>query len=636
MKTFRIILSFLIYNSCLFSQNVSYKVSDIKDELIKNAKAAIRYRQVDFEVKSEHQATMNVSYAITVLNENGIENSLFREYYDKFSRINNIKAVVYDQNGEKIKRVLADDIIDYSAISGYSIYEDNRIKFINPKYRTVPFTVEYSYQVELKGFLNFPSWVLYDDYNISVEKSRFQVIVPANYKFRYLERNIDVKVNVQQSKDFFTYTWEVANLPAIKSEPYSLPVKEYMPMILTAPSDFELAGYTGNCDTWKNFGEWVNKLMNGRNVLPLETQNIIKDLIKDARDDREIAEILYAYLQNKTRYVSIQVGIGGYQPFEASTVDKLSYGDCKALTNYMKSILEVAGIKSYYCLVYAGENAPRLFRDFPSAQFNHAFLCVPVENDTIWLECTSQHLPCGYAGTFTDDREVLLVDENGGKIVHTKTYTQEENKQLRNVNVILDGNGNGIARIHTEYQGSFLESIHPVLISDDFDKKKIMYERIKIPNFEIISFSHELVKKRKPAVNENIEVALRNFGVVMGNRMLCNLNLMNQLDNIPIRMSDRRSDIFIRRSSIEVDTVNFIIPEGYTVYKLPSGGTVNSKFGEYKTNAIFIDNTVKFIRYFNMHKGTYPVIEYDDFVNFFESILNEDEAKMILNKEDGY
>ena len=136
-----------------FSQEVDYNVSNIPDALKKNAKAVIRRNEIEIIIKSPKDAVMNVTYAITVLNENGIDNSYFVQYYDKFTKVNSIKANVFDANGKKIKRIPADEIIDHSAISGYSIYEDNRVKFIDPRIRTVPFTFEYSYSFVEKRIL---------------------------------------------------------------------------------------------------------------------------------------------------------------------------------------------------------------------------------------------------------------------------------------------------------------------------------------------------------------------------------------------------------------------------------------------------------------------------------------------------
>ena len=61
-------------------------------------------------------------------------------------------------------------------------------------------------------------------------------------------------------------------------------------------------------------------------------------------------------MQSRTRYASIQLGIGGYKPAPAMEVSEKGYGDCKGLTNYMSALLKEAGITSYYTWVKSGAN----------------------------------------------------------------------------------------------------------------------------------------------------------------------------------------------------------------------------------------------------------------------------------------
>jgi hypothetical protein len=621
-----------LFPSIIFAKDVKYKVAEIPAELKENAKAVVRNNKVVFEIKSINSAVMQVDYAITILNKNGINNSYFIEFYNKFRKISNIKAKIYNERGEKIKKISNEKIKDYSAISGYSLYADNRVKYIDPEIRITPFTVEYSYKIKFKGLLHFPSFLIYSDYNISVEKSTFKVIAPKDYILRYFERNINTKVKIGQNDKFTSYTWDTTNAYAIKKEAYSLPLTEYCPVVFIAPSEFEIDKYKGNCESWKNFGMWINQLNSERDILSVEAQNKIKNLVNNIDDDFEKIKVLYDYLQNNTRYVSIQVGIGGWQPFEAETVERLSYGDCKALTNYMKTILKIAGIKSCYALVNAGKNAPQLIREFPSNQFNHAFLFVPLKNDTIWLECTSQHAACGYIGGFTDDRDVLAINDEGGKIVHTKIYTGNDNKQITKTAVILDSQGNGSVNIKADYQGVVYDKMRSILRSDDADKKKLLYRNIKIPSFDIRSFNHEEIKNIIPVVRENLKLDIRDYGIKIGNKMLVTLNLMNKMDSIPKRIKDRRSDILIRRSYIEVDTITYNIPEKYFLQETPDNITITTQFGEYKTEILSNVNKVQYVRYLKMKKGTYPSYLYDDFVAFFENIYKADEGKLILTK----
>ncbi len=621
-----------VFNLQLFAKEIKYPVSSIPETLKSNARAVVRRNDIVFEVTSISSAKLTVDFAITILNKNAVDDSYFSEYYDKFTRISNIQASVYDINGLKIKRISADEILDFSAISGFSIYEDDRVKSIDPGYRTVPFTVEYHYEMYFNGLVTYPSFNPYPDYEVAVESSSFKVIVPAGSPLRYYEQNMNTKGEISDIGNWKMYTWKEENLKALRSEPFCVPTMEYIPMVVTAPTEFEIDGYKGNAVTWENYGSWINRLNEGRDALPESLKSEILNLISNAGSTKEKVEILYQYLQDNSRYVNIKLGIGGLQPIPAETVARLKYGDCKALTNYMKAVLETAGIKSYYTLVNALSDASRLKKDFSTHQFNHVFLCVPVENDTLWLECTSQHDPCGYLGTFTDDRDVLLITENGGKVVHTTAYYADDNQQIRTAVVDLAADGGGKASLNNMYIGIFYDDLQQIILSDDADKKKLMSESIDIPSFQLIDFNLKEVRKRIPSVIETVDLQLNNYATVMGSRLLLPLNLMTKEDLLPRKREERRSDILIRRAYTNIDTVIYTIPEFYKLEGLPKNDGIKSDFGEYWYKTEQNGDKIIYIRYFRMNKGQYDKLRYEELYTFIEKISVMDKIKASLIK----
>jgi len=92
------------------------------------------------------------------------------------------------------------------------------------------------------------------------------------------------------------------------------------------------------------------------------------------------AKAIYEYVQNNTRYISVQIGLGGWKPISAKEVDDKKYGDCKGLTNYTKALLNLVDIESNYCVVYSGSEIQDISEDFTSMQGNHVILNIPQEN----------------------------------------------------------------------------------------------------------------------------------------------------------------------------------------------------------------------------------------------------------------
>lgn len=626
-----LVLISLLFTLTSFSKEIKYKVSDIPKELLNNSKAIVRHEHIVFKISSPKKAMKKVTYAITILNNNGINNSYLMQHYDRFSKIKIFNAKVYDKNGNLIKKIKSSDFLDYSAISGFSLYDDSRALLIDPECRTLPFTVEYSYEIFYNGILNYPVWYANHNFNIAVESSKFEVIVPLNHKFRHLERNLKKTYQKSVQKESISYLWSVKNLKSVIKEDYGQHFSFHTPTVFTAPSEFEMGGVRGNFDSWQNFGKWIYNLNEGRDSLSKEKVAEIQELVENERSTENKIKILYDYLQNKTRYVSIQIGIGGWQPFDAKIIDKYSYGDCKGLSNYMKALLNAAGIKSYYTLIKAGVAKPYFIPDFPFNQFNHAILCVPMQRDTVWLECTSQQLPYGYNGSFTDDREALLITDSGGKLIKTPRYTDLDNIKETFSSVNL-GEAESKANIKTKYCGLFYDEMTTYLRLENLEKRKFIMRNISIQNFELLEYNHNELRSIKPYIDLNLTVSIKEYTANLGNRLLVPLNLLNKIKNVPAQILSRKSDILINRSKQIIDTVVYKLPKSYKIYHVPKNMDIKTKFGMFRMNITKSDNQITYMRQLIINKGTYPAAEYDAFTDFFEMIVAADNLKFVLTR----
>ena len=69
----------------------------------------------------------------------------------------------------------------------------------------------------------------------------------------------------------------------------------------------------------------------------------------------------------------------------AKDVDRLGYGDCKALSNYTRVLLDKVGVKSFYTVIYGDSNRKDVDKDFVSYQGNHAILTIPHNDKNYFL-----------------------------------------------------------------------------------------------------------------------------------------------------------------------------------------------------------------------------------------------------------
>jgi hypothetical protein len=403
-------------------------LDSIPISILPHADAVMRKYEMNVDVLSSSEIQTREYYVITVLNENGNKYAYINEHYDnKFEKITDIYGTVYDKDNEQISTIHKSDLTD-EASYGSNLVDDFRHKYYRCKYQTFPYTIEYTVERSYNSSFFMPVWTPLQGLRCATQEAKLTVNWGDSLTMRYKVDNSDVVPAVKKKNGGSTLTASMLNIPAMKEEdPFSNRMGQ--PCIWLTLNDLTLDGRRGSMDTWENIGKFFYQLNEGRDDLPDNIKKTVHQLSDTCKTVKSKISVLYEYLKKNQRYVAIQLGVGGWQTLDAKFVAEKNYGDCKALSNYMKALLKEAGVPSYATLVYGGDTRHwPVDAAYPSNRFNHVILCVPVPeaHDTTWLECTSKDLPAGYLSEFTGNRHVLMMTSDGGKLVKTPSYGQNE------------------------------------------------------------------------------------------------------------------------------------------------------------------------------------------------------------------
>lgn len=618
----------------LFSQEEIHSSLTIPEDLGKNANAVVRLDKTDVNVHSRRSMQVSKRRVVCVLNKSGDDAINAFAHYDPKTRLKKVEAVIYDAFGKEIKKFRKNDFKDVSAVDGGTLYGDSRVKYLDYTATAYPYTVDFVYIHETANTAFLPNWYPIDEYLVSVQKSSYTINTPTELQLRFKEKNLGA-YDVIKNRSEINLSYSLAGIPALKKEQLSPAFYEVEPSVLFSLSNFHLEGVDGDGDDWTSFGKWqYNELLVDRDVLPESTKRELDRLLNGIDDPIEKAKVIYKYVQDNTRYISVQLGIGGWMPIEAEEVDKVKYGDCKGLTNYTKALLKSQGIDSYYSVVWAGNQKRSMEPDFASMQGNHVILNIPNGDDDIWLECTSQVKPFGFIGDFTDDRDVLVLTSEGGKLKRTRSYLNDENKMFTDATYEITEQGGLKAKVNIICEGVQYDNRYFRIAGLSDEKKDEYYKNYwdNVNNLKIVDKSI-LNNAKEMKCKEELELVARDYCSNAGEDILFRINPFNANSFVPDRYRNRKQPFEISRGYTDIDRYAVTIPLSFKLNSLPEPIKLDTKYGSYEMSITKKSETeLIYSRKLQILKGKYPKEEYNDYRNFRRSIAKSDNLKIVLTK----
>lgn len=601
-------------------------------DIYRNANSIVQDATTEIVCESATSALQKESYTVTILNERGRDAAHFILYLnDKLSSLRKFSGEITDANGKVIRKIKKSDLqmSEYSsglASDDYSyMYECNL-----PRY---PLTVKYEWEIRLKGgLIAYPSFIPQKAYNQSVVRAAYRLYTPADYPARYRMINTEAKVTQTPTPDGKILT-EASSGPiaAIEYEPFGQSLFERLPRIYFSPGHFTFDGTQGDLSSWHSYGIWQHNLLAGRDKLADPVKAKLKELTAGCNTLREKVEAVYNYLGETTRYVSIQLGIGGWQPIAASDVCRAGFGDCKGLSNYTRAMLKEIGIPSIYTVISTDNE--RLLADFSSLnQMNHVILQVPLPEDTLWLECTNPQLPFGYVHSSIAGHDALLITPEGGKLCRLPSYPDSLNAHT--IRAVVNITPDGGAEIATSQTASLFqyESMSAINRLEPSRRKDVLRSEINLIQAEIDNFRMNEKKEAVPEMDIQFTIRTEQYGNKTGNRLFIPANVFRKGFKTP-DLKQRVQDIYINYGYLDTDSIRIRIPDGYVIESLPKTCRITNSFGSFSSSLLLKDKEIHLAYRLLMHRGVYPKEVYKEFLDFRKQIAAQYGNKIILKKE---
>ncbi len=618
-------LLFLLIVQNVNSENYPKLASNlIPTSLLSKADIVIRDNTINIIWNDFGELIIKKRLVVTIMNKDGMVKPLFHEMYDNDITIKKLRVIILDKFGNETKTIKKSNFFDSPIVMG--LYSDSRYKYVEPISNTFPFTVILTSETKRNNTIYFPRWNPLKSNYTAVEHSKYTFSNPSGFKYNIDERNI--KHTKTNSGDL---VWEINNVKAQSPEKFRPYKSEYLPFVEIAPVNFKYEYIPGSFTNWNEYGRWIYRnLISGRNNLTQSQKDEILSLVEENDSDIEKAKKIYKHLQDKMRYVSVQVGIGGIQPISAKEVAECGYGDCKGLTNYTMSALEVVGVESIYTEVKSGEKKFDYNENFASVtQGDHIILCLPnLAKDTLWLECTSKDAPFGYLGNFTDDRKVLLITPDGGKITKTPSYSDIDNSISKTITAMIDENGEITGKSIANFSGNNYSN--HLFVSNLSEKNKqvaldeLYYNTMLVQNVEYDE-SVNLV------LTEKINFSIPNENILIDNKSFSFNPYI--LKNRPVKIyrnRHRQSDVVIYRDYNEIDSITYNLPQHCKIEAMPSNIFIENDFGTYVRLVSKKDNKITYIRKFSLKKGRHSKDKYQEFYKFIRKVNRTNNSKIIM------
>jgi Domain of Unknown Function with PDB structure (DUF3857)/Transglutaminase-like superfamily len=516
------------------------------------------------------------------------------------------------------------------------VYTDQQTKRVSLGGVAPGVIVDYSWTTEtlepiLPGDFN-EHWSVHT--GVPTRRSRYVLDLPAGYEPRLRETNLTFRPRVAERGGRKVYTWAMNDVPKVEPEPFMAVDSNRVYMSIDA----------GGRTEWADVARWYTALAADRYVLTPEIETRLAEVVKDARTRDDSLRAVHRWVAQDFRYVSLSLGIGGYQPRPPAEVFRTQYGDCKDKATLFIALARRMGVNAHPVLLNSYGSTER---GFPSiGAFNH--MIAAVENPGggyTYLDLTADLIPYGeispgYQGGFG-----LVVHPDGrGEEITFPLNDVAANRMESSVvgELATDGTFAGVfttastGSLQYRLRGAFSSTITPR------DRQEItrsmaqgLFEGAKGDSLEIFNGRDLRAEPRTRLWISGGRAARASGGTLILSLPFGNGSMEEAIAELEARPEPRRFDIDASSVIGPVETVSefrVTLPEGYRA-RLPENVVAEGIFGRYTAEYAQEGRELRVVRRMRGRRGNEPAARLPELMTFFRDMSKDDVVFIVVERQ---
>ena len=624
----------------LLEPDVEYIIANAPDASdYPNADTLVLFNHFSHDVLPTGQSRYTTHQVVKILTERGIQKygDIAIPYQPTSQNIgvNIARTITADGTVLQPPDEAFNDVTPPGLLS-YNLYSDAMWKVISMVGLAPGVCIEYKITLEDKA-AGGETWIMggynFQSTEVTLETS-YALQMPKTWHLRWQVANDTAQTNPLKPQVSYTendtviYIWKYGETPALEMEGGMPHVNNVAPRLR----------YSSIAD-WDDVYTWYKELAKGRYTPNVDIEEKVRQLTKNLKTNEAKIRAIYNFVASDIRYVGIELGQSAYQPSHATEVFQMQYGDCKDKTTLLISMLDLAGIKAYPCLMSLAPHE-RVDTTLPFlSQFNHMIAAVPTSMNTyIWLDATAATCSYGELPYSAQGRTGFLISDMHGIFVETPVFPPESNRFVSTTELTLNNEGTVQGTLHIQASGQYslntrwtYQQIHPSAVKTTLATELSQ----QLPGIQVEWCDMSDLSDLNVPVEINLGFQVENYAKPVENSMLLPLPIDEFAAYAETFADEQRTYPLDFGYPMQIEKIIRIrIPEGWTAV-LPENIHHAMEIAELSRQYKQVENIITYQLVFTLKNRVLPADAYSAAKSLFVSLASEDGSRLLLNRS-GY